>query len=128
MGVTDNAKRGRYERRLRRCTGADGGWAAGGRFGWLRFGGCSRSKSVRAALRVEVAQSCMCIAGPGWRPAERTGGATAAPLNRRRALPWVPTFASLLDMARPTVAMCVVFQVLLSTMTVRLAMAVVWYP
>lgn len=31
-------------------------------------------------------------------------------------------------MARPTVAMCVLFQVLLSTSTVRLAMAVVWYP
>jgi hypothetical protein len=29
-------------------------------------------------------------------------------------------------MARPTVAMWVVFQVLLSTTTVRLAMAVVW--
>lgn len=30
------------------------------------------------------------------------------------------------DIARPTVAMCVLFQVLLSTMTVRFAMAVVW--
>ena len=35
---------------------------------------------------------------------------------------------SLLDMAMPTVAMCVLFHVLLSTKTVRLAMAVVWYP
>ena len=33
-----------------------------------------------------------------------------------------------LDIARPTVAMCVLFHVLLSTMTVRLAIAVVWYP
>jgi hypothetical protein len=32
------------------------------------------------------------------------------------------------DMAVPTVAMCVLFHVLLSTMTVRLAIAVVWYP
>jgi hypothetical protein len=30
------------------------------------------------------------------------------------------------DIARPTVAMCVVFHVLLSTTTVLLAMAVVW--
>jgi len=29
-------------------------------------------------------------------------------------------------MARPTVAMCVLFQVLLSTMTVRFAMDVIW--
>jgi hypothetical protein len=34
--------------------------------------------------------------------------------------------SSLLDMARPTVAMWVLFQVLLSTMIVRLAIWVIW--
>ncbi len=37
------------------------------------------------------------------------------------------TLASGEDMARPTVAMWVVFHVLLSTITVRFAIAVVWY-